>query len=258
VSRTSIVLFGATGRMGRAIRAALPEFPDTSLAACVAPAPDASCAPECPWLTPEDLVANPGRVPSDAVVIDVSLAAGTTRLLDALERAPRALLSATTGVGEADERRIRALGSRAAVLRARNLSVGNAVALAMMAAIPPAAGRRLEVDVVEHHHRGKRDAPSGTAMVWASVLAGGGEGMIRADAAATLPRDAGEIRIHSIRSGSVTGTHRAILALDGETLEIVHTVSDRSVFARGALLAARFLGAKPPGVYAFEQVLESP
>ena len=70
------------------------------------------------------------------------------------------------------------------------------------------------------------------------------------------PRDPGEIRVHSIRSGTAVGTHRALFAGAGETIEIVHTVSDRAVFARGALRAARFLAGKPPALYSLEQTLE--
>jgi 4-hydroxy-tetrahydrodipicolinate reductase len=65
------------------------------------------------------------------------------------------------------------------------------------------------------------------------------------------------VRIHSVRSGTAVGTHRAVLAGAGETIEIVHTVSDRAVFALGALRAARFLHGKPPGLYSLEQTLEA-
>jgi len=191
-------------------------------------------------MTPEDLFAGRGELPVDSVVIDVSLAAGTARLLDWLERSPRAFLSATTGLGQADEARVEALGARAPVLRARNLSVGNSVAEGMLRSVPAAARTLLELDLVEHHHSAKRDAPSGTALAWAALL------------------KPGEVRIHSIRSGTAAGTHRMIFAGAGETLEIVHTVSDRAVFARGALRAACFLRGKPPGLYTLEQTLAGP
>ena len=239
---TPILLYGATGRMGRAVRGCLTEFPEVSLRACVARSPDdLGCPKGCAWMTPEELFAG-GRdaLPADCVVIDVSLAAGTARLLDWLERTPRALVSATTGLGGAEEKRIAALAARVPVVRARNLSVGNSVAAAMLRSIPGAARALFEVDLVEHHHGAKRDAPSGTALAWAALLA------------------PGEVRIHSIRSGTVAGIHRVIFAGAGETLEVVHTVSDRAVFARGALRAARFLHGQPPGLYTLEQTLAVP
>jgi len=240
--------------MGRAIRAALRDIPDLDLIACVArrceDVPEARPAVPCPWLTPDQLFADGAVLDPDSVVIDVSLAPGTASLLEWLERSPRALVSATTGLGERDEARIQALASRAAVLRARNLSLGNAVVSRMLQAIPVEAKALFDIDVVEHHHVAKRDAPSGTALLWASAL--GDEGS--PDPA--HPRTPGEVRVHSIRSGTAVGTHRAILAGAGETIEIVHTVSDRAVFALGALRAAQFLRGKPPGLYTLEQTLE--
>ncbi len=242
--------------MGRAIRGLLPDFPDVGLVACVAPTSDqVECPDGCAWLTPEKLFAGKGALPSDVVAIDVSLAAGTVRLLEWLERAPHPLVAATTGLSEADESRIRALGSRAAVLRARNLSVGNSVASGMLRSVPAAARGSFEIDVIEHHHAAKLDAPSGTALAWAASLVPGRPDLVRTESSARESRPPGEIRIHSIRSGTAAGTHRVLLAGAGETLELVHVVSDRAVFARGALRAASFLHGKPPGFYTFDQLL---
>ncbi len=254
-----LILFGATGRLGSAVRAAIAEFPELCLAVCAArSARSAGCPPGCAWVTPEELLSGSGAaLPDEAVVIDVSLAAGTARLLDWLDRSPRALVSATTGLSEAEEERIRGLARRAAVLRARNLSPGNAVASAMLRSVPDAARPLFQIDLIEHHHAAKRDAPSGTALAWASLLAAGGAESVIREPDPTKPRKPGEVRVHSVRSGSAVGTHRALLAGAGETLEIVHTVTDRAVFARGALQAARFIAGKAPGYYTFEQTLEN-
>ena len=250
-----IILFGATGRMGRAIRALIPEFPDVSLIACVArSSDDVPCPPGCAWLTPDNLEVE-SALPRDSVVIDVSLAAGTARLLEWLEGAPRPLVCATTGLGEAEEGRMRSLARRAAVLRARNLSVGNAVASGMLRSVPAGARALFGIDLVEHHHAAKHDAPSGTALAWASILASE-PAAVNVAPDATKPRAPGEVRIHSLRSGTAAGTHRALFAGSGETIEVVHRVSDRAVFARGALRAARFLKGKPPGLYTLESMLD--
>lgn len=243
--------------MGRAVRASIGEFPETRLALCVArTVPEASEGEGFPWMTPDELLARGSKAaPPDAVVIDVSLAAGTAPLLEWLETSPRALVSATTGVGPDEERRIAALARRAPVLRALNLSLGSAVACAFFRALPGGAREAFEIDVLEHHHAAKRDAPSGTARLWASHLAPSAED-VDAHPDVTLPRAPGTVRLHSIRSGTVPGTHRAIFAGAGETLEVVHTVTDRAVFARGAIRAARFLAGKPPGRYTLEQMLE--
>jgi len=243
VASIPILVYGASGRMGQAVCAVAAEFPDVRLAACVARSSALGACPEgCVWISPDQLLSGGGgSIPPEVVVVDVSLKAGTARLLEWLERSPRALVSATTGLDQAEEDRIVALARRAPVLRATNLSLGNAVACAMLRAAGPAARGLFEIDIVEHHHAAKRDAPSGTALLWGSLLG---------------PEERGKIRIHSIRSGTAVGTHRALLAGSGETLEIVHTVSDRSVFARGAIRAARFLAGKSPGLYTLEHMLE--
>jgi len=234
--------------MGRAIRAALADTPSVSLRACVAPGPaDGALPPGCVWLSPEDFAKGGAldALPGDLVVVDVSLPAGTARLLSALERAPRALVAATTGLDPAAEARIESLASRAAVLRARNLSLGNAVVVAFLRALPAAARDAFDADLVEHHHAGKKDAPSGTAIQLATAL--GPVGSAR--------RPDRDVRFHSIRGGTEPGTHRVVLSGEGETITIEHAVHDRSVFARGALRAAAFLHGKPAGLYPFESAL---
>lgn len=246
--------------MGRAVRACLGEAPEVALVACAAPdRDDAPCPEGCVWLTPEDLAGPAGlpALPPDVVVLDLSLAPGTERLIGILERMPRALVAATTGLSADAEERIRGLGARASVLRATNLSVGVASLLAMLGALPRAARAAFDADVVEHHHATKKDAPSGTALVVAAALSPDAPGRVLFAAPAASPREPGEVRIHSIRSGAAPGTHRVLLAGAGETLEITHTAHDRAIFARGALRAARFVHGRAPGMYSFLDALHS-
>jgi 4-hydroxy-tetrahydrodipicolinate reductase len=234
--------------MGRAIRAALADTSAVSLRACVAHGPAEGALPAgCLWLSPGD-VGKPGALeslPEDLVIVDVSLPDGTAHLLSVLERTPRALVSATTGLDLGTEARIESLASKAAVLRARNLSLGNAVVAALLRALPAAARDAFDADVVEHHHAAKRDAPSGTAINLATAL--GPIGSPR--------RPDRDVRFHSIRGGTEPGTHRVVLSGEGETVTIEHSVHDRSVFARGALRAAVFVHGKPAGLYPFESAL---
>src|SRR5689334_5229453 len=244
--------------MGRAVRGVIAEFPETRLQVCVSRSAPKTGAEGAVWMTPEELLAKGENAASpDSVVIDVSLAEGTERLLGWLERSPRALVSATTGLREAAMERIGALAQRAPVLREVNFSPGSAVAGTMFRALSVPAKESFEIDILEHHHAAKKDAPSGTAFLWSSLLARDLHSVdLKPDV--TKPRAPGTVRVHSIRSGTVPGTHRAILAGAGETLEIVHTVTDSAVFARGAIRAARFLAGKPPGLYTLEQMLEHP
>jgi 4-hydroxy-tetrahydrodipicolinate reductase len=233
--------------MGRAICAALDGDEGFALLACAARTrDDAACPPGCAWITPDSLASPDGlaTLPADLVVIDVSVAAGTERLLGILESSPRALVAATTGLAPAAEKRIEALAKRAPVLRSRNLSLGIAVLSAWLRALPAGARAAYDADVVEHHHAAKKDAPSGTALALGALLEGVG-----------TARRAGGIQTHSIRGGTAPGTHEIVLSGEGEILTIGHTVLDRAVFARGALRAARFLHGKSPGLYSFEDAL---
>lgn len=236
--------------MGRAIRDTLAAESSTSsgsgrpvqLRACAARhRDDAACPQGCSWL---DVGALPGgleSLPADLVVIDVSGAPGTEALIGALERTPRALVAATTGLGSGLEGRLAKLAERAPILRSRNLSPGIAVLSALLRALPGGALGIYDADVVEHHHAAKKDAPSGTAAALAELLAGVG-----------THRRPGGVQIHSLRGGTAPGTHEVVLSGEGEVLTLSHWVHDRAVFARGALRAARFLHGKPPGLYSFD------
>lgn len=236
--------------MGREIRALLAmsdERAAFSLAACVATgeAP-ADVERGSRWIAASAFgSADIQKLPADAVVLDVSLAPGTESLLASLEKAPRASLFATTGLSSSVEGRIEALGQRVAVLRAKNLSLGVAVARRWLGLLPAAARSAYVADIVEQHHAGKKDAPSGTALDLSAAL--GPVGPSR--------RAGGAVAIHSIRAGTLPGTHRIILSGEGETLELVHAVHDRSVFARGALRAARFLHGRAPGLYSVDDLI---
>lgn len=250
-----LLLVGASGRMGSEIRRLLaaPDgaAPPIRLEVCVAGKRPAATGADggCRWIESSRF----GRVdvetlPADAVALDVSLAAGTETLVAALEASPRAAVIATTGLSPALEARIAALGKSVPVLRARNLSLGFAVARRWLGLLPAPARAAYVADVVEQHHAGKKDAPSGTALDLAEALGPMGTGGDPRRAGAAVP-------IHSIRAGTVPGTHRVVLSGDGETLELVHTVYDRSVFARGALRAARFVHGRPAGLYSVDDLV---
>jgi 4-hydroxy-tetrahydrodipicolinate reductase len=249
VSAIPLLLFGATGRMGSEVRKLLATegTGDFTLSACVGPGtPPADVLSGCRWIEASAFRSEEiESLPPDAVVVDFSLAAGTAVLVAALERVPRAAVLATTGLPDSLESRIESLARRSAVVRARNLSLGVAVARRWLSLLPPAARAAYVADVVEHHHAGKKDAPSGTALdLAASIGAIGGP-----------RRVGGAVATHAIRAGTVPGTHRVILSGDGETLELIHTVYDRSVFARGALRAVRFAHGRAPGLYTVDDLI---
>ncbi len=162
----------------------------------------------------------------------------------------------TTGLTPDDTLAIEEAARSVPVLVSANMSVG----AHLVAELAARAARVLEgadVEVVELHHRKKKDAPSGTALMMARAVAearGQGE-VLRTARTGEAPRAAGEIGVLAVRGGDVVGEHTVYLFVDGERVELAHRVSDRGMFARGALRAARFLAAARPGLYAMKDVL---
>ena len=233
-----IGVLGVPGRMARQVIAAILESQDLALRAAVArpgsphvgeDAGTLAGGPRCGIGVADD----PRALVEAHVVIDFSTPAALGAALPAIARRP--LVTGTTGLDPAT-RALRDLHAKAApLLAAANFSVGIAVLRDLVrraaGALPDA-----DVEIVEAHHRHKKDAPSGTALAL-------GESVGRA------------VKMHSIRGGDVVGEHDVLLLMDGERLRLGHSASSRATFARGALRAARWLHGRPPGTYDLAAVL---
>jgi 4-hydroxy-tetrahydrodipicolinate reductase len=172
--------------------------------------------------------------------------------------AGRAFVSGTTGLGPDQMAELEACARQVPVFHARNLSLG----LATLLGVLPAIARSLadyDVEIVETHHRHKVDAPSGTALALAEAVAGA-TGAVLPDGAVFgrhghAPRRAGELGLHAVRAGGNPGEHVVILADEGEEVRIVHRAFNRRPYAQGALRAAAFVAARPPGLYGMAELL---
>ena len=235
-----VALAGSTGRMGSRVLRALEA--------------DAAFA----------VVATPGRGSLETdwngarVVADFTAPAGTATLAGLAASRGVALLVGTTGLDAGAHAALDAAAQKVAVLVAPNLSPGvAALARALRAVVPALPG--YDVEIVERHHRAKVDAPSGTALALAEVIAaarGAKPAGVRAGRSGAVgPRTAEEIGIHAVRGGSWVGEHRVLLAGPHETLEFTHVAQDRDAFTVGALVALRFLAGAPPGRYSLEDAL---
>jgi 4-hydroxy-tetrahydrodipicolinate reductase len=167
----------------------------------------------------------------------------------------------TTGLSEAQERAIRDAAQHTAIMRAANMSLGINLLLGLTEQVARALGpAAFDIEILEMHHKHKVDAPSGTALALGEVAARG-RGVKLADAAArgrdglTGARKAGAIGFAALRGGDVVGDHLVIFAGAGERLELVHRATDRRIYARGAVVAARWLQGRPPGLYGMADVL---
>jgi 4-hydroxy-tetrahydrodipicolinate reductase len=201
-----------------------------------------------------------GALGRDRVLVEFSTPEATLEHLRlAAEVGARAVIG-TTGFTPAQREEIERLARRTAIVMAPNFSVGVTVALKLLTVMAQALGDEYDVEITEIHHRFKKDAPSGTALRMAEVVAealGRDLGRVAVYGRQGLPgeRTGEEIAVFSLRSGDVVGEHTVSFGTLGERLELTHRAHSRDTFARGALRAARFVTQQPPGLYAMRDVL---
>jgi 4-hydroxy-tetrahydrodipicolinate reductase len=191
------------------------------------------------------------------VVVDFSRAEALPRLLQLAAREKVAVVSGTTRLDATCERLLDEAAREIAVLWSPNTSLGILVLAEIAAQAVRLLGPEFDVEIVEAHHRGKVDAPSGTATRLAEAIGTARDGLqaVHGREGNVGPRRSREIGILAVRGGDVIGDHTVHLLGPGERLELTHRATGRELFARGALRAARFLRGKPPGRYAMADVV---
>ncbi|MEI6051805.1 MAG: 4-hydroxy-tetrahydrodipicolinate reductase [Opitutaceae bacterium] len=237
----SILLNGSRGRMGQAIATAATEA-GVRIGAAV----DA-----------DDDIAR--HVPQCDVIIDFSSHHATHSLLELAVAHKKPIVIGTTGHSAEDKVRLLALAEKVPCVWAGNFSIGVNLLFALTRRASAILGADYDVEVIEMHHRFKKDAPSGTAArlleiimeerkLTTEALRHGREGI-------TGERTPNEIGIHALRGGDVVGDHTVMFAALGERLELTHKASDRGIFARGSLRAAQWLIGRKSGLYDMQDVL---
>ncbi len=262
------VLIGANGRMGLNILRLLPHFPALQL--CGAVASESSTAIGEDAL--ERVGAPSGGVKLSAALppllrdadlaLDFSSARAAAANLAACVAARVPLLLGTTGLPRELQAPLAAAADSIALLVAPNTSPGLNLLLDLVRTAARALPLGYDIEILETHHRDKADAPSGTALALGQAAAQGrgvvlDEQAIYARQGATGARAAGQIGFAAVRGGDVVGEHEVMFLGEGERLVLRHGVTDRSVFARGALIAGQWLARKPPGRYGMSDVFFS-
>ena len=167
----------------------------------------------------------------------------------------------TTGLSAGQHARVEDASRRAPIVIAPNMSVGVNLLRQVVRELSAKLGADYDLEVVEAHHRSKKDAPSGTALLLARAAAEGRgrdlDEVVVYGREGVSPREEGEIGIHALRGGAVVGEHRLIFYSGGEEVEVVHRALSRRTFAEGALRAARFAAAAKPGLYTMHDVLNA-
>jgi 4-hydroxy-tetrahydrodipicolinate reductase len=193
------------------------------------------------------------------VIVDFSTPAATARLLELARKNRKAIVIGTTGHAREEKQHLLAIAKQVPCVWAGNFSVGVNVLFYLTQRAAHILDDSYDAEVVEMHHRFKKDAPSGTAARLLEIILE--ERKLTTDAlrhgrnGITGERSKREVGIHSLRGGDVFGDHTVIFAALGERIELTHKTSDRAVLAQGALRAAQWVVAQPPGVYDMQDVL---
>lgn len=252
-----IGVFGATGRMGQAIIGAISEQPHVTLGAAVVSAQSAqrgqAVNAQLNYQSAEQLVAD-----QVDVWIDFSLPSALTDNLQVALQHGTPVVVCTTGLSQQQHALIQTTATQIPILYAANTSVGVAL-LQQLTELASAAMADADIEIIEAHHRHKRDAPSGTAVILGESAARGRQSsltQLSAGIRADGERQSGSIGFASIRGGDIIGEHTVLLAQLGERIELTHKVSDRRVFADGALRAAQWVVKQPAGRYKLADMLD--
>lgn len=252
------VIIGASGRMGRAIADVVARDGEIRIVGAIVSPGSANVGRE--FVAGIKLGADlDAALRAADVALDFSRPEAAESHLEACRKARKPLLLGTTGLPASLDRTLEAAARDIALLVAPNTSVGIAVLVDLVQRAARALPRDFDVEISEAHHREKRDAPSGTALSLGETIAGARGETLAARRAP--PRDGvrvrqpGEIGFAVVRAGDIVGEHEVRFAGDGEHLILGHRATDRGVFARGAIKAATWLVAQPPGRYVMRDVL---
>jgi 4-hydroxy-tetrahydrodipicolinate reductase len=266
MSEMRLIVAGAGGRMGRALTRVISETPGAVLAGALEAPGSELLGKDAGVLAglPENgikLSADLWSMTANADgILDFTVPAATiANVAIAAERGLVHIIG-TTGLSSSDEAVIRSVTSRATVVKSGNMSLGVNLLAALVKRVAQALDESFDIEIVEIHHRGKIDAPSGTALMLGQAAAAGRgisleERSTRGRDGVTGARKSGDIGFASLRGGTATGDHSVIFAGAMERIELTHRAEDRTMFAQGAIKAALWARDKKPGFYSMADVL---
>jgi 4-hydroxy-tetrahydrodipicolinate reductase len=240
---TRIIITGSKGRMGQALVSCAKRFRDIQVVGQIDQGDDLSAV-----------------IAGGDVVVDFSLHDATPAIVELCVKSKKAIVIGTTGHSDSEKSQITNRKSQIPMVWASNFSTGVNTLFWLTRKAAEILGPDFDLEVVEMHHRLKKDAPSGTAKSLAEILADVrklhlNEAARHGRVGITGERTQSEIGIHSIRGGDVVGDHTVIFANTGERVELTHKASSRDTFANGALRAALWVVKQKPGLYDMQDVL---
>jgi len=240
---TRIIITGSKGRMGRTLFACAARLPELQVAGQIDQGDDLRSV-----------------IDQGDVVIDFSSHEATPGIAALCAQHKKAMVIGTTGHSQEDQSQITRFSSQIPMVLSANFSTGVNTLFWLTRKAAEILGQGFDLEIIEMHHRLKRDAPSGTAKTLLEILAQArqeqAERVVRhGRSGMTAERTAEEIGMHSLRGGDVVGDHTVVFAGLGERVELIHRASSRETFANGALRAAQWVVKQNPGLYDMQNVL---
>jgi 4-hydroxy-tetrahydrodipicolinate reductase len=262
MSKINVAIAGATGRMGRRLVAVGSSKPALAITAGTTHDADPLLGKDLGELAGVGAlgaVATAELTGAIDVVIDFSAPAAFRKWLPACVAKKIPMIVGTTGLTDDDQSAINNAAKQIAILQSTNMSLGVAVLNQVAAQVAKMLGDDYDIEIVESHHKHKKDAPSGTALTLLEhILQATGKTksqVVNGRDGAEALREPGSIGMHALRMGDVVGIHTVHYATDGERLEFTHTATNRDVFVQGALRAAQWIVTQKPGRYTMRDVL---
>jgi len=261
--KPKLIVKGAAGRMGKTIISLAIEENFFSIAAAIEADGHADIGKDAGLTAGSDAInvrIGSEYPPDGDCMIDFSAPAAADAGVDYCVSNNVALVLCTTGLSAAQLEKIKTAGRSIPIIQATNMSVGMNILFRLAGKVASTLGEDYDIEIVESHHRFKKDAPSGSALTlaeniavetgrpWPGCLVPGRNGK-------EALRKKGTIGVHAIRAGDITGRHSVIYGTAGETITLSHTAGSRNTFAIGALRAAKWLIGRDSGLYSMAEVL---
>jgi len=263
---TRIAVCGAAGRMGKAILDVCNETDDVMVTVAVERTSSSKLGTDSGEVAGIEknnvpIVADITTVIADFdIAIDFTLPEATINTLEQCKNAGKAMVIGTTGFDDAQKATIQSASESIAIVFAPNMSIGVNLCFKLTELAAGIIGEDSDIEIIEAHHRMKKDAPSGTAVRLGEIVASKlGRNLkdcaVYGRGGITGERDKNSIGFEAIRAGDIVGEHTVMFANKGERIEITHKASSRSIFASGAIRAAHWLTEKEKGLYDMQDVL---
>jgi len=258
-----VAVSGACGRMGRRLGSMIAEDNELELICALECSDHADLGKdfgELIGLGPTNVKVSEEISALPDVLIDFSAPEGTSHWVDVCYKHKVAMVIGTTGLTDRTSEQISSASRDIAIMQAPNMSVGVNVLFRLVGEMAKSLGDDYDVEIVETHHRYKKDAPSGTALALLKAVC---EGLgcdprrvaIFGRQGPDAARAKGQIGVHAVRLGGCVGEHTVYFGAPGETVSISHTAHSRDTFAQGALRAAKWVVGRRPGLYSMQDVL---